>query len=171
MAAQRVIGGDTFGFVSLLPAAVATGGVVTLQRMVGTLNVAFGVAPSPNITSGQLAQRLNPLGLSVQLLATRQGVITAEMLLDPLDNADKDSTNFLWRRMYSQGASLGPAYLASAGEDFAVHPDRDFDIKTKRTFDRSQWSLVLAFRVPTADIAEWLISYEFRGLFLTSGGI
>ena len=158
---------------SLLPAAIATGGEVTLQRIVGEIYVSSSI--SPGIVAGTFdSNAFSQLGLNIQMVATLQGNITADTMLDGHNASDLDSTNFLWRREYAPGFTnsvVGFSLVTDADRQFVYHPDYIVDVKTKRRFDRSQWTLALCATIPLAADDMYAVNWLLRGLFLTSGGI
>jgi len=176
LATVEVVGTSENIFVTLLPANIAAGGEVTLQRIVGTIGIAYRVTQTANFIPVPFTAALDRmLGLSIQLIQTRHGATGPESL-DTFNASDLDSSNFLWRQSYpvgySQNAITGPSLGPSADTSFlvsAVNPA--IDIRVKRRFDRSQWALTLNATVDVLRDEDWAICFELRGLFLTSGGI
>jgi len=162
---------------TMLPQNIATGGEVTLLRIVGTIGVAEQIE---NAIAGGFPTRETSVvetmfSTSIQLVQIRHGALGTGSL-DAQDGSDLDSSNFLWRHDWIPGAApysiTTQNILGGAGDQFGMlHKQEEIDIRVKRRFDRSQWALVLNGTVLIADVNQWAMTFSFRGLFLTSGGI
>jgi len=113
--------------------------------------------------------------MSIQLVQTQQGA-TGPISLSSTNASDLDSSNFLWRKEYHPGVTNGHIETLSifgAGGDMpgTMFPHHDIDIRVKRRFDRSQWALTFNTVSQLGAITEFACAFQFRGLFLTSGGI
>jgi len=157
----------------MLPQNIASGGEVTLVRIVGWVAVyerlAAAIVQNASTVSTQM------LALNIQLTQIIHGAI-GTTFLDGEDANDKDSSNFLWRHGYPSAGVTSTVqsfnFLAGGGDQPAgMHPRTNIDIRVKRRFDRSAWALVFGMSVLNAEINEWGVAFSFRGLFLTSGGI
>lgn len=171
-----VIGADTIRFVTLLPANIAAGGEVTLLRIVGDLYVAsFAAFAASGVGAFHSTPTTDFMSMSIQLVPTLHGA-TGPDTLDMLNTSDLDSSNILWRKYYAPGYTnssvLGPTILTGGNDAKGVaHPLHVMDVRVKRRFDRSSFALVLNATTVTLQEEDWAIAFNFRGLFLTSGGI
>lgn len=170
-----VVGAETVRFVTLLPANIAAGGEVTLLRIVGDLYVmSRATFAASGIGAFHSSTDTDMMGMSIQLLEGVHGAHGPDSL-SMSNTADMDSSKILWRKYYQPGFTnssvLGPNILAGDASRGVQHPDHTIDIRVKRRFDRSVFQLILNAAAITTGEDEWAISFNFRGLFLTSGGI
>jgi len=172
-ATGEVVGTQNIAITTMLPQNIASGGEVTLIRIVGFVQVYERIAASAVQNAATPSTQM--MGLNIQLTQIIHGAI-GTTFLDGEDANDKDSSNFLWRHGYPSAGVTGTVgsfnFLSgSADQPGGTHPRTNIDIRVKRRFDRSAWALVFGMSVLNAEINEWGVSFSFRGLFLTSGGI
>lgn len=172
----RTAGLNSIRFVPLLPQNVATGGVVTVQRIVGNVWVYQEVVGSEGLLDTVLVNQ-QAISLSVQLAPIRAGLVSVEFPLDINNIGDLDSQNLMWRHYYApvEQPSGGLRTIADDGvaERGWVHigAPTAVDIKSMRKFDRSQFALIFACTVRAADIPDYQILFDFRALILQSGSL
>jgi len=168
----HTIGAKEIRSVAILPENIASGGEVTLQRIVGSL----AVYQAQNSLAQKQVLVTNMMSMSIQLVQVQHGQIDTASILDSQNASDLDSQNFLWRRDYHAGHVITDvvpaiAFLGADDERGFIDPRVEIDVRSKRRFDRSQWALHLCATVAFVENNVWGISFLFRGLFLTSGGI
>ncbi len=159
----------------MLPENIASGGDLTLIRVVGSVYMYAAIVPE---ASGALIRTIPQqlCSLSIQLQPVRQGLVSADTILDLHNASDLDSNAIIWRRQYcaqeNGGNVMTNIAFLNGDTDRAVPVGvTTIDSRVKRRFDRSQYRLSLCITVETADAPFWGIAFSFRGLFLTSGGI
>ncbi len=175
-AGARVSGANTIAFTPLLPQNVATGGVVTVQRIVGNVWVYQEVVGSEGLLD-TILQDEQVLSLSVQLSPIRAGVVSVEFPLDINETGDLDSQNIMWRHYYAPAEQPAGGMRTLAGDGVAIRgwahigAPTAVDIKSMRKFDRSQFALIFVCTVRTADVTDYMILFDFRALILQSGSL
>lgn len=173
---SRVVGADTILFVTILPQNIASGGVVTVQRIVGNVWVYQEVVGSEGLLDTVLINQ-QWLALSIQLVPIREGAISVEFPLDTNNASDLDSQNILWRHYYGPAEQPSGALRTIANDGVAnrgwvnIAPPTAIDIKSMRKWDRSQFALIFVCTCRTADLTDYMILHEFRGLMLQQGSL
>ena len=174
---NEVRGADTVFGIMILPASVAQGSVVTIQRIVGQLHIAW--LATGLLNANVISDAITPLTMSIQLVPLKSGLFSTQMFLSPRNTADLESPRFMWWRRYSGGRTnslasrnnVNGAFSASA--NYYHSPDYVMDIKVARRFDLSLWGLALVGAVETSqfELDRWAVDFAFRGLLLSAGGL
>jgi len=176
---QGIVGLSQLRYVTLLPEGTATGGDVTLIRIVGDYFASFGES-----SLADFAGTLNGLyTCTIQLVLCSDISGTGLTFQPPTSALAQEKSNILWQQSFD---AAGPArdpgtttFIVDNAGDIAVMAKTAYpiDITVKRRWDRSQYRLVFTWSFDTGfesaidaannfGVALWL-----RGLFLTQGGI
>jgi len=158
-----VIGANVVQFRVLTPINV-TRGVVTLQRIRGTI----GVGWVPGDLNGVNGVDLIALAMNIQLMPARGGVILDNSVLDPRNAADQESNRILWR-LTALTPNDDPGILISGARFFLR--DYAIDVKVSRRYDVSEWALVMAINYDAVAIANAIAMVEMRALYLATDGV
>jgi len=150
-------------FRTLLPQNVVRG-TVTLERVRGTIQVFF----DEDILGGDFNEW--SLWLQLQLIPIQDGAIVNAGVLSPRNAADLESNRILWRRDYypaaGTGISIGAATMRPATQNVL-----EFDVKSRRRFDRALWALAMVADMEVLGGGTHRISTDVRTLFRASDGV
>jgi len=160
-----VLGADLVNFRVLTPINV-TRGVVTLQRIRGTMGLAWNV---PGI-AGSGGRGFATAAFNIQLMPARGGVILDSSVLDPTNAADQESNRILWRQTALLDPGSDETGILLNGDRFFLNT-YDIDVKVSRRYDVSEWALVMAIKYDAAEIANNLAMLEMRALYLATDGV
>ncbi len=162
-----VVGGRTRRFVSLLPANV-TRGVVTLERLRMQCSWWGEIGNYDGATQGDnLAHPCN-----IQLVPIQDGAIALDSVLSPRNAADQESNRIIWRHVFWPDFSGDP--IGTAVEALRVFQHRaplEFDVKSKRRFDRAVWALIFVVEYSTLNEVMFRGNLDIRALFRSSDGV
>ena len=151
-------------FQQLVPLNI-TRGVITLERMFIQMAMIFNqnILIDPGFT-GACAH------WNVQLVPSVGGAFDASAVINPRNIAELSSARQIWRHSFwpsMEGRELSSAFIPQ------VNSRTEFDIKSRRRFDRDEYSLVLAVatEVPPGSGAENHVAFDVRGLFRSGDGV
>lgn len=142
-----------------------TRGVVTLERVRGTIEIYFDVA--------ELTSNLDNwfVHMSLQLVPARDGAVDAASALSCNNAADQESNRIIWQRLYTPdtgGTITSPGPLE---RHTSVFSGQEVDVKSKRRFDRSTWALALVYVCDNVADGIHLFQGNMRALFRSSDSL
>ncbi len=160
-----VSGGLTTRFVSLIPANV-TRGVVTLERMKIMTSYYWSVLALDSANEGDNI----PLAMNIQLVGVQDGAIALDSVLSPRNAADQESNRVIWRHTFWPDLSDAAGAVI---DTIRVYQSQgtEFDVKSKRRFDRANWALIYVCQYPTIPEIQVRGFLDIRALFRTADGI
>ena len=168
--------GRTAAAHSILPENIATGGVIKLKRIVGSVNFSRAV----NFTVGDPSWKVTGndpqiLTAGIYLCPVRSGVVDIATFLDMTGPSDLDSQMILWRRTFSPLDAHSPVVqtVVTATGTFLYSQVGDcvLDVKSQRTYDRSQFALFFGYSLATAEYENdsWVVTSDMRALVMQQG--
>ncbi len=161
-------------FVAILPQDIARGPTITMTRIVGHIQVATQVINAFGGSDATPVVSTPNVNMSIQLLPVIAGVTSAASIVDPFNTSDIESSRIMWWRSYCAWHGPGSTHNAVSGEAMKqVHSFNEgmIDIRTKRRFDRSRYSLVLAWTADTVTSVRWAVTFNLRGLIASTAGL
>ncbi len=164
--AAAVVGGRTRRFVSLLPANV-TRGVVTLERL--RMQNQYWIE-TQNYNGAGTGQNI-VLPANIQLVGIQDGGISLDSVLSPINAADQESNRLLWRHQFWGDVNLSAGGPVDGPNLIQTRLPNEFDIKTKRRFDRANWALIYCVEYDTVNEPRVHGMLDIRALFRSSDGL
>ena len=175
---NRSVGTRTIAAHTLLPAAVADGGVITIKRIVGSVNFSRAV----NFTVGDLENKVTGndpplLTACIYLAPIRSGLVDISVFLDAQGASDLDSQNFMWRRTFSPNdakTGLVQTVVTATGTFlYTAVGNNVLDVKSQRRYDRSQFALMFGYSLATAEYENdsWVVTSDMRALVMQQGSL
>ncbi len=161
-----VVAGRTRRFVSLLPANV-TRGVVTLERLHMQNNYAIDVQNFNGAVNGEKIY----IPANIQLVPVQDGSISLDSVLSPRNAADQESNRLLWRHTFEALGQISAGVQIDGALTWQCRPPSEFDVKTKRRFDRALWALIYVVEYETIGEVRVNGYLDIRALFRTSDGL
>jgi len=175
-----VIGNSITRVLTLLPEDIASGGDVTLLRIVGDVSFSFQSSSSELVFDTLTGITCFWIGLT-QLVGP-EGVARQAINPSPSSTASQEQNTILYQRYFDlfRAAPIGNTSQQFGGSgDIGAYNQNSWpiDIKVKRRWDRSQYRLVMGLTGDAANFNSGTYVTGFgnaiylRGLFLTQGGI
>lgn len=165
-------------FTTLLPEDIASGGDVTLVRLVGDIGTSYSDAAADiqGILTGLCT-------FTVQLAQVdfAAGVTTHMKFFMPGNAPAQEKSNIMWQQTFDYVGPTGygnnSIFFNPATGNATVRNQWPLDIRVKRRWDRSQYRLIftasfdVGFFAAIDSANNAGIMLNLRGLFLTQGGI
>jgi len=143
-------------------------GVVTLERVRGWVQM---FAPR---ASTDLEQALvHPIILDMQLAPSQAGALVLASILNNSNSADLESNRFIGRWCMSPSGWNSDGLTMTIGGNAGILVTQEIDVRVRRRFDISCWSLLLGTTIDIANVVEagWLFSAQLRALFRVSDAV
>lgn len=148
-------------FVTVMPQNV-TRGSVTLERVRGSMRIWWQENALLDLADLYV-------GLSLQLVNIKGGLIAIRAPLSVTDTADLESNRIIWQRAYYPANQVVLTLAAEELHPGALATDVEIDIKSRRRFDRATWALILT--INTTNLVEKFCAGNLRALFRSADGL